>query len=727
MTVIRPDLAEAPAELRRLLESHADRLDLELLDRALRFSAAAHRGQKRMSGEDFVSHSIAVAQILAEQLLDTTSIAAALLHDVVEDSEVRVEDIAREFGAEVAGIVDGLTKISHLTFRSSAEEQVENYRKLLLSIAKDARVIIIKLCDRLHNMRTLEPLSPEKRTRIATETREIYAPLAHRFGMARIKAELEDLAFKFLEPEDYRALVGQVAAKKAAREQLILKLRTPLEYELRRAGIEWFEITGRPKHLWSIYQKMKKRRKGFDEIYDLMALRVIVASVPECYHALGIIHHNWTPLQERIKDYIASPKSNGYQSLHTTIFGPGGQLFEVQLRTREMHRTAEYGIAAHWVYKDDGSSDDVEGHLQWFRQLLELQQDTHSPEEFLEFLKIDLYQDEIFIFTPQGDVKRLPKGATPIDFAYHVHSKVGERCQGAKINGRIAPLHRELKNGDAVEILTGPNARPSRDWLNHVRTARARHKIKQWIKQEEETVSLQLGHEILQREIKRRRLAEPGDDQMSRAAAALSVADAEGLVIAVGRGDVNIGQVMRALYPDLPQDELQEPKPTVFGRVLDRIRLGRGIKIQGVDGLMVRYAQCCQPVPGDKVVGYVTQGRGISIHRADCPNLLTLSSDERRMEIDWQESEGEAFAVRLVVNAEDRRGLYADIMQAISSTGTNIRGADLNTRDGSVFGTIFVEVDNLPHLEKVLRIIRRVKGVHLVDRHEEGHQPPRAG
>ena len=727
MTVIRPDLAEAPAELRRLLESHADRLDLELLDRALRFSAAAHRGQKRISGEDFVSHSIAVAQILAEQLLDTTSIAAALLHDVVEDSEVRVEDIAREFGGEVAGIVDGLTKISHLTFRSSAEEQVENYRKLLLSIARDARVIIIKLCDRLHNMRTLEPLNAEKRQRIATETREIYAPLAHRFGMARMKAELEDLAFKFLEPEDYRALVGQVAAKKAAREQMIVKLRTPLEFELRRAGIDSFELAGRPKHLWSIYQKMKKRGKGFDEIYDLMAVRVLVRSVPDCYHVLGIIHHNWTPLQERIKDYIASPKSNAYQSLHTTIFGPGGQLFEVQIRTGDMHRTAEYGIAAHWVYKDtEGSADDVEGHLQWFRQLLELQQDTHSPEEFLEFLKIDLYQDEIFIFTPQGDVKRLPKGATPIDFAYHVHTKVGERCQGAKINGRIAPLHRELKNGDAVEILTGPNARPSRDWLNHVRTARARHKIKQWIKQEEETVSLQLGREIIAREIKRRRLAEPTEDQMSRAAGSLSVADADGLVIAVGRGDVAIGQLIRALYPELTQEELQEPKPTVFGRVLDRIRLGRGIKIQGVDGLMVRYAQCCQPVPGDKVVGYVTQGRGISIHRADCPNLLTLSSDERRMEIDWQESEGEAFAVRLVVNAEDRRGLYADIMQAISSSGTNIRGADLNTRDGSVFGTIFVEVDNLPHLEKVLKLIRRVKGVHLVDRHEEGHQPPRA-
>jgi len=720
VTVTRPDLTLASPELRRLLEPHAERLDLELLDRALRFSAAAHRGQKRISGEDFISHSIAVAQILAEQLLDTTSIAAALLHDVVEDSDVRVEDIAREFGAEVASIVDGLTKISHLTFRSSAEEQVENYRKLLLSIAKDARVIIIKLCDRLHNMRTLEPLPAEKRQRIATETREIYAPLAHRFGMARIKAELEDLAFKFLEPDDYRALVVQVAAKRTAREQLILKLRTPLEQELVRAGLEGFDVTGRPKHLWSIFTKMKRRNKGFDEIYDLMALRVIVRTVPECYHALGIIHHNWTPLQERIKDYIASPKSNGYQSLHTTIFGPGGQLFEVQIRTLEMHRTAEYGIAAHWVYKADGSADEVAEHLGWFRQLLELQQDAYSPEEFLEFLKIDLYQDEIFVFTPQGDVKQLPKGATPIDFAFHVHTKVGERCQGARINGRIAPLHRELKNGDTVEILTGPSAKPSRDWLNHVRTARARHKIKQWVRHEEETVSEQLGHEILEREIKRRRLEAPDDARLERAAASLSLADGTGLIVAIGRGDVAIGQVVRALFPDLPADELQEPKPTVFGRVIDRIRLGRGIRIQGVDGLMVRYAQCCQPVPGDKVVGYVTQGRGISIHRADCPNLLTLSLDERRVEIDWHETSGESFVVRLAVTGSDRRGLYADLMQAVSGSGTNIKSADINTRDGVVFGNVFVEVDNLPHLEKVLKAMRRVKGVQMVDRYEEG-------
>jgi GTP pyrophosphokinase len=710
-----PDLAP---DLRAVLERHADRLDLDLIERALRFSASAHRGQKRMSGEDFVSHSIAVALILAEQLLDSTTVAAALLHDVVEDSDVRTEDIAKEFGAEIAGIVDGLTKISSLTFRSSAEEQVENYRKLLLSIAKDARVIIIKLGDRLHNMRTLEHLPPERRSRIALETREIYAPLAHRFGMAGMKAELEDLAFKFLESDDYRELVNQVASKRAQREQTILKLRTPLEYELKRAGIEGFEVTGRPKHLWSIFQKMRKRNKGFEEIYDLMAIRVIVRSVPECYHVLGIIHHNWTPIQERIKDYIASPKSNAYQSLHTTIFGPGGQLFEVQIRTQEMHRTAEFGIAAHWLYKRDGKPDELDQHLGWFRQLLELQQDTHSPEEFLEFLKIDLYQDEIFIFTPQGDVKRLPKGSTPIDFAFHVHTEVGLKCQGAKINGRIAPLHRELKSGDTVEILTGTGAKPSRDWLSHVRTARARHKIKQWVNHEEETVSLGLGRELLAREVRKRRLDPPDDARLARAAATLSLADGRGLEIAVGRGDVNIGQVIKAMYPDLGSDEILEPKATVFGRVIDRIRLGRGIKIQGVDGLMVRYAQCCQPVPGDSVVGYVTQGRGISIHRSDCPNLLTLAAEERRVDIDWQETAGESFAVRLAVTGEDRRGLYADIMEAVSQTGTNIRGADLHTKDGSVFGTIFVEVDNLPHLGKVLKAVRKVKGVTDIERRD---------
>jgi GTP pyrophosphokinase len=712
------DLATAAPEFSAVLDRLGDRLDRDLIERAWRFSASAHRGQKRLSGEDFIHHSIAVAMILVDQLLDSTSIAAALLHDVVEDSDVRTEDIAKEFGQEVAAIVDGLTKISHLTFRSSAEEQVENYRKLLLSIAKDARVIIIKLADRLHNMRTLEPLSEEKRKRIATETREIYAPLAHRFGMAEVKAELEDLALKFLEPSEFQSLTEQVKAKRVEREQMIEKLKAPLEQELKRAGIAGIEITGRPKHLWSIFQKMKRRDKPFDEIYDLMAVRVLVNTVPECYHVLGIIHHNWTPVQERIKDYIASPKSNGYQSLHTTIFGPGGQLFEVQIRTREMHRTAEHGIAAHWLYKHDGRRDELDQQLGWFRQLLELQQDTHNPEEFIEFLKIDLYQDEIFVFTPQGDVTRLPKTSTPIDFAFMVHTEVGLHCQGAKINGRIAPLHRELRNGDTIEILTSSAAHPSRDWLSHVRTARARHKIKQWVRHEEEQISLSLGKEILAREIRRRRLEAAEDGRLDKAAQLLNLVSGHALHVALGRGDLAIGQVIKAIYPDLPGDQLQEPKPTVFGRMMDRLRGGRGIKIQGVDGLMVRYAQCCQPVPGDPVVGYVTQGRGISIHRSDCPNLLTLASEGRRVDIDWKEMEGESFAVRLVLQAEDRRGLYADIMEAISQTGTNIKGADLHSKDGSVFGTIYVEVDNLPHLAKVMKAVRKVKSVTEIERRE---------
>ncbi len=715
MTGILPQIAP---EFQEILDRHADRLDIEMIERALAFSASAHRGQKRMSGEDFVSHSIAVAQILTELLLDSTSIAAALLHDVVEDSEVQTEDIAKQFGPEVAGIVDGLTKISHLTFRSSTEEQVENYRKLLLSIAKDARVIIIKLADRLHNMRTLKYLNPERRERIATETLEIYAPLAHRFGMASVKSELEDLAFKFLEPKEFKALSKKIRSTRDERGRTLLLLKEPLERELNRAGIEGFEIAGRPKHLWSIYRKMKRRDKPFEEIYDLMALRVIVKSVPECYHVLGMIHHTWTPIQERIKDYIASPKSNAYQSLHTTIFGPAGQLFEVQIRTEEMHKTAEYGIAAHWLYKTDANADELDQALGWFRQLLELQQDVHSPEEFLEFLKVDLYQDEIFVFTPGGDVKRLPTGATPIDFAFSVHTEVGFRCQGAKVNGRIAPLHRELKNGDTVEIITGTNARPSRDWLSHVRTGRARQKIRQWVRQEEESISLSLGQEILAREIKRRRLEPPSAEQLESAAEELSQADGRELEIAIGRGDIAIKQVIRALYPSVSHEDAGGPKPTAFGRVIDRIRLGRGIKIQGVDGLMVRYAQCCQPVPGDPVVGYVTQGRGISIHRADCPNLLSLSLEDRRVEIDWQEVEGEAFAVHLALNGEDRRGLYADIMSAISKTGTNIRAADITTRDGTVSGSIFVEVDNLSHLAKVLKGIKRVKGVHEVERRE---------
>jgi len=702
-------------------EPLSDRLDAELLARAYRYSERAHAGQKRRSGEEYVTHCVEVAKILADLQLDSVTVASGLIHDVVEDTDITVADVEREFGREIAQIVDGLTKIGNLPLNSSQERQVENYRKLLLSIAKDARVILIKLADRLHNMRTLDWLAPEKRRRIAQETRDLYAPLAHRFGMAKMRWELEDLAFKHLETDEYKALARLVAQKRGEREDLIARLRGPLQAELETAGIRGVEVTGRPKHLWSIYKKMKQRDKPYEEIYDLLAIRVLVNSVPECYHALGVIHDGWTPVQERIKDYIAQPKSNGYQSLHTTVFGPGRQLFEIQIRTREMHRTAEFGIAAHWLYKDGGrgTSDELDRHLQWFRQVLELQLDAKTPDEFLEFLKLDLYQDEIFVFTPTGDVIQLPKGATPIDFAFAVHTEVGLHCQGARINGRIAPLSRGLKNSETVEILTSPSARPSRDWLAHVRTGRARHKIRQWLRHEEQATSVKLGRDILDREVKRRRIARPDDAQLLTVARALNLNDVNHLVASIGQGDVHVMQVLKTLHPEL---ETAEPssKVSAFDRLVDRMRGGsKGVRIQGADGLMVRYAQCCQPVPGDTVVGYVTRGRGVSIHRSDCPNLLMLAHEpERRLEIDWQEMEGERFVVRLALEGNDRRGLYADIATAVSATGTDIRSMELRTADGRATGAAFVEVENLAHLQKIIKAVRRVKGITEVARRE---------
>ncbi|GAC1653833.1 MAG: bifunctional (p)ppGpp synthetase/guanosine-3',5'-bis(diphosphate) 3'-pyrophosphohydrolase [Gemmatimonadaceae bacterium] len=701
-------------------EGGAVRLDADLLVRAYRFSAAAHAGQKRRSGEDYVLHCVEVAKVLAALHLDTVTVACGLIHDVVEDTPITVADVEREFGREMAAIVDGLTKIASLPLGGSTQDrQVENYRKLLLSIAKDARVIIIKLADRLHNMRTLEWLAPEKRQRIAQETRDLYAPLAHRFGMAKMRWELEDLAFKFLEPEEYKVLARGVAQKRAEREALIAQLRDPLEQQLRRAGIKDVEVTGRPKHLWSIHKKMKKRDKPYEEIYDLLAIRVLVNSVPDCYHALGVIHDGWTPVQERIKDYIAQPKSNGYQSLHTTIFGPGRQLYEIQIRTREMHGTAEFGIAAHWLYKEgETNSNEIDRHLAWFRQVLELQLDAKTPDEFLEFLKLDLYQDEIFVFTPTGDVIQLPKGATPIDFAFAVHTEVGLHCQGAKINGRIASLSRALKNSETVEVLTSPNARPSRDWLAHVRTGHARHKVRQWLKHEEQESSQKLGREMLERELKKRRLTKIDDAALQGVAEWLNLNDADHLLASIGQGDVQALAVLKHLFPEI--DSEPPVKPTAIERLVERVRGGpRGVRIQGADGLMVRYAQCCQPVPGDPVVGYVTRGRGVSIHRGDCPNLLTLAHEpERRLEIEWQEKEGERFLVRLVLEGNDRRGLYADLAASVSATGTDIRSMELNTIDGRASGSMLVEVENLAHLDKIVKAARRVKGITEVARRE---------
>jgi guanosine-3',5'-bis(diphosphate) 3'-pyrophosphohydrolase len=721
-------LATMPARLRESVKDYGDRLDLGLIAHAYRFSEHAHAGQKRASGEQYIAHCVEVAKIVTDLHLDTTSIVAALVHDVVEDTLISLDDLRAELGEEITNIVDGVTKIGKVTFSSNTEQQVENYRKLLLSMAHDARVIVIKLADRLHNMRTLEHLRADKRRRIALETREIYAPLAHRLGMAQIRWELEDLCFKHLEQDAYRDLAKKIAHRRGERESRIEALRAPLEDELRKAGIPC-EVYGRPKHLWSIHRKMVQRAKPYEEIYDLMAIRVVTDTVANCYHALGVIHNRWTPLQERFHDYIATPKSNMYRSLHTTIFGPGGRLYEIQIRTHEMHRTAEYGIAAHWRYKEGEKrgTNEVDEKLSWFRQVLEWQQDTREPEEFLEFLRIDLFQDEIFVFTPKGDVKQLPKGATPIDFAFAVHTDVGLHCAGARVNGRIAPLARELKNGDSVEVITDPRQRPSRDWLAFVKTARARQKIRSYIKQQESEAAINLGKELLERELRKARKEMPSDAaDVQRAAEALNVPNFDYVYAALGRGELGISAILKELFPDDPTPSLPERPATTFERLVDKVRgAGKGVRIQGMENMMARYSQCCQPVPGDKVIGYITRGRGISIHRMDCPNVLNLSEHpERRVEIEWEAESGDRFFVRLVIEGDDRRGLLSDIATAITDTGTNIASAEIKTTDGGMTGQFVVEVQDLAHLKKVMKSIKRVAGVLSVDRRE--HIAPEA-
>ncbi|MGH7544147.1 MAG: RelA/SpoT family protein [Gemmatimonadota bacterium] len=701
-----------------VLKPYADRLDVVQIERAYDFSDRAHAGQKRLSGEPFVSHGAELAGILLDlNLVDTNTLVAALLHDVVEDTDTSLESVEEEFGPEVGRLVDGLTKIGHLRFQSREERQVENYRKLLLSIAQDVRIILIKLADRLHNMRTLEYLPDAKRRRIARETRDIYAPLAHRFGMATIRWELEDLSFKFLEPEGYRDLAKKVKAKRRERERMIAAISGPLEEALTEAGIR-AEITGRPKHLWSIHKKMVNRAKPYDEIYDLLAMRVMTETVRDCYHALGIIHTLWTPVHERFKDYIATPKSNMYQSLHTTVFGPGGTLYEIQIRTGEMHRTAEVGIAAHWKYKEGVAGTEFDEQLAWFRQILEWQQDMTDPEEFMEYLQIDLYKDEIFVFTPRGDVVQLPVGSTPIDFAFQVHTEVGVRCSGARVNGRLVPLHRELRSGDTVEVLTSSAQRPSRDWLHFVKTSKARSIVRRTIREEEHASSVALGKDMLEKEYRRNRVRKPDDEELERAATHFSVGRVEDLQAALGRGDLTISQVWNVLFPE--EKAGQRTPTTAFERLVEKIK-GRpgGVRIQGFDNMMVRFSQCCQPIPGDEIMGYVTRGRGVSIHRVDCPNILNLTEEpDRKIEVEWDTGGAQTFIVRLVVTGTDRRGLFADVAGAVSRTSTDIKSADLSAIETGIEGTFVVEVTDLEHLNRVIESMKSIDGILEVERKE---------
>ncbi len=701
------------------MEAYADKLDVEAVRAAYELAAEAHSGQRRASGEPYINHAVEVATILAELQLDTGTVVSALVHDVVEDTVVSLQGIREIFGDEVGAIVDGVTKIGKVRFRSSTERQVENYRKLLLSMAQDARVILVKLADRLHNMRTLEYLPPGKQRPIARETRDIYSPLAHRLGMAAIKWELEDLAFKFLDREAYDALRKLVRQRRRARERLILEMRRPLEEALEEAEVV-AEVTGRPKHLWSIHRKMITQDRSYDDIYDLMALRVITDSVQGCYAALGIIHGRWTPIPERFHDYLATPKSNMYQSIHTTVLGTGGRRYEIQIRTEEMHRTAEYGIAAHWRYKEEGKGSQVDDALTWFRQVIEWQKDASEPEEFMEFLHMDLFQGEIFVFTPKGEVKQLPVDSSPIDFAFSVHTEVGLHCAGAKVNGRIAPLSRKLKSGDSVEIITNQRQRPNRDWLGFVKTSRARQRIRQWIRREEYDTALRLGQEFFQRELRKARRPKPSDEQMRKVARKLGRQSFDEVLAALARGDIGPSAVIKGLYPDEDPAEVVKRTPSALERIAEKIRKSnRGVTIGGVDNLMVRYSQCCQPVPGDKVIGYITRGRGISIHRTDCPNVLSLDQDPgRRVEIEWRAERDDRFFVHLHMHGSDRRGLLGDVARTISETATDIQHADMRATDGGMTAAFVVEVQDLNHLKRVMEAVQRVKGVTSVIRRE---------
>ena len=698
-------------------------LDHALIERAYEFGAKAHAGQKRKSGDDFIWHAIEVVRILVDlNLYDTVTIASALIHDVIEDTACPLQEIRRNFGDEIAGIVDGLTKIGRMdgyVFRSVQEEQVENYRKLILSMAKDIRVILIKFADRLHNMRTLYALPEGKKQRIARETLDIYAPLAHRFGIALIRWELEDLAFKYLEPEEYHELAKRVDKKRREREKLIEQFTSPLQEAVNEAGIKAV-VSGRPKHLYSIYKKMERRSKSFEEIYDLLGLRVLAETVSDCYHVLGIVHTLWTPLHERFKDYIATPKSNMYQSLHTSVYGPQGQLIEVQIRTGEMHRTAEYGIAAHWRFKEEQRAEkDMDRRMTWLREVLEWQNEAKDPKDFMEFLKIDLFHDEVFVFTPRGKLIKLPSGSTLIDFAFAVHTQIGLHCAGGRIDGRIAPLHTRIKSGQTVEIITNPNTRPSKDWINFVRSSKARSKVRAWIREQEYADSVKLGKEMLERELKRQRRGRVEESRLKEVAEKLNLSGPmEKLYESLGQGHLSPGQVMHQLFPEQPEEK--EPKVSTFDRLVDKIRKSSaGIKLQGIGNLMVSYAGCCQPVPGDKVEGYITRGRGITIHRADCLNLLRLSSDSnRRVAIDWEAGGDQNFLVRILVSGNDRKGMLADLTTAIAETGTNIRSAETKSSEFEFSSTFVVEVKDLKQLKRIITDLKRIKGVEKVQRKE---------
>ena len=693
--------------------------DLTLIEKAYVFSAKVHQGQVRLSGERYLTHPLEVAAILADMKMDLATVVSGLLHDTVEDTYTTLAEIQQTFGLEIANLVDGLTKISKITLATHEEQQAENFRKMLLAMAKDIRIVLIKLADRLHNMRTLEYLPPENQVKIAQETLDIYAPLANRLGIEWIKTDLEDLSFRYLHPEEYSALAREVAWKKEEREKYIQEVSSIISDKLTSYGLVG-KVSGRPKHFYSIYKKMQAQNLEFEQVYDVIAFRIILDTAKDCYEALGIIHSLWKPVPGRFKDYIAMPKANGYQSLHTTVIGPYGERVEIQIRTEEMSRTAEEGIAAHWQYKEGKVIAPKDSkQFAWVRQLLEWQQDLRDPREFLETVKIDLFPDEVYVFTPKGDVKQFPVGSTPVDFAYSIHTQIGQQCLGAKVNGKIVPLRYPLKNGDIVEITTAPGHQPSKDWLKFVKTSRARTKIRQWIKAEARGRSVDLGKEICEREFKKYhldfgKLIKSGE--MNKIISDLSFQSVDDLMAEVGYGNVSSRQIIGKLIP--PEKlEIEKKEESRLKRLAKKIRREpSGIQIRGIEDMMVRFARCCNPLPGDAISGYITRGRGVTVHTADCPNVLG-SNPERLIQVSWNLKERAVHAVRVRVICNDKKGLLAEIGSALASSEVNIIRADVSTtEDKKAICNFELEVNDLKHLQNAFRALTKLKNVLKVER-----------
>ena len=708
------------AELISKVQTYDPSLDGSWLMRVYELADRAHDGQHRASGESYIEHPLAVAAILAELQMDRQTIAAAILHDVVEDTTITSEQVSAEFGEEIAALVEGVTKLTRIPYQSKEDAQVENLRKMFMAMAKDIRVIIIKLADRLHNMRTLGSLREEKQRAIARETLDIYSPIAHRLGIWRVKWEIEDLCLRYLEPAAYQDIVDRVNKTRSNREEDVREAIASLKDDFEQLHID-AEIHGRPKHFYSIYSKMKKGR-DFSTIYDLTAVRILVDNVKDCYGALGAVHSKWTPLPGRFKDYIAMPKPNMYQSLHTTVIGPQGEPLEIQIRTREMHRICEYGIAAHWRYKEGGKADNFENKLSWLRALLEWQKDMRDSRTFMESLKLDLFDSQVFIFSPRGDVFSVPAGGTPIDFAYSVHTDVGNHCVGAKVNGRIVPLDSQLQNGDICEILVNKSSgRPSLDWLSIVKTGGAKHRIKQWFRKERREENVIAGQEAVENELARNHLRVDlaRGSTIERIAAKMNFSNPTDLYASIGFGDASASSVVNRIREELKSENVVDLTKVVRKTTARRgVRKRSGVLIAGVDDVVVRLSKCCSPVPGDPIIGYVTIGRGVSVHRADCPNVAFMNATpERILQAEWSNEADQTHAVDVEVEADDRAQLLGDIMAVFAELKTSVSSVTARARkDGSAVTSLTVQIRDLEHLHKLLTKIENLRGVRRVYR-----------